>query len=145
MCGKIEEPLVRAIIEGVELAVCSKCSKFGKALGPIRRIVKKEVQRHVEPKEEKIQLIAENYSELIKKKRESMGLSQKDFAIKLSEKESTIHHMENHTLEPNLALAKKLEKFLGIKLIEENKEEFDAPKQKKDMGFTLGDFIKVRK
>ena len=83
--------------------------------------------------------------ELIKKKRESMGLSQKDFAIKLSEKESTIHHMENHTLEPNLALAKKLEKFLGIKLIEESKEEFDAPKQKKDMGFTLGDFIKVRK
>ena len=152
LCGKTEENLNKALIEGVELDVCPACSKFGKIIAPVRRYSPKEqhkmvqrAQQNAVRKEEKIELLVENYAEIIKKRRESMGLSQKDFALKLNEKESTIHHVETGTFEPPLGMAKKLEKFLGIKLVEEHEEKHDKIKKSRDAGFTLGDFIKVKK
>ena len=107
-------------------------------------IVKERRQKKAESQEEKIELIVENYADIIKKKRESMRLSQKDFASKLNEKESTVHHIETGRLEPSLALAKKLEKMLGIKIIEEYDENLELPKRRKDEGFTFGDFINIK-
>ena len=148
LCGKADERLNRAIIESVELNVCNDCSKFGKVIGQVRVASKKEISKKtksIEEQEEKIELIVENYSEIIRKKRESMNLSQKDFASKLNEKESTIHKIETGTFEPSLELAKKLEKFLGIRLIEEHQEKHENFKMSKEEGFTLGDFIKIKK
>ena len=144
LCGKTEEKLFRALIEDVELNVCQDCSKFGKILGPIRREVQKQIKK-IEPQEEKIELLVENYADLIRKKRESMGLTQKDFANKLNEKESTIHKLETGAFEPSLALAKKLEKLLGVKLVEEYTEKSEGIKRKKGESFTLGDFIKLKR
>ena len=151
LCGKVEDNLVKASIEGVELDVCQNCGKFGKVIVPIHRPSPKEQHRQfqkqtkVNEKEEKTELLVENYAELIKKKRESMRLSQKDFASKANEKESTIHHIETGKLEPNLALARKLGRLLGIKIIEEYSETNEPVKTKKSNGFTLGDFIRVKK
>ena len=144
LCGRVEENLKRAIIEEVELNVCNACSKFGKIVGPARTSYNREQPKKIEPKEEKMELLAENYAEIIKKKRESMGLTQKDFANRISEKESTIHKIETESLEPNMGLAKKLEKALGIKITEERLEEYASLKRKKEIGFTLGDFIKIK-
>jgi putative transcription factor len=88
--------------------------------------------------------LVEDHASIIKKGRESMGLSQKDFAGRISEKESTIHKIETGALEPSFQLAKKLEKILGAKLIEEFRESRNSFKRKKEEGFTLGDFIKVK-
>ena len=152
LCGKVEENLNRAIIEGVELEVCTACSKFGKVIETVKRPSAKEQHRKfvenesaINPKEEKIELIVEDYPELIRKKREYMGLSQKDFAMKVNEKESTVHHIETGKLEPSLEMARKLEKALGIKLVEEHEEKHEKTKARKiDECFTLGDFIKVK-
>ena len=151
LCGKSIENLNKAIIEGVELEVCQDCSKFGKVVSPVKRLSPKEQHKQIlqrekiEQKEEKIELLVEEYAEIIKKKRESMGLSQKDFANKLNEKESVIHKIETGTFEPPLYLARKLEKLLGIKLIEEHEERHEHLKANKEEGFTLGDFINVKK
>ena len=152
LCGKTEENLAKTLIEGVELEVCPACSKFGKVIIPIKRYSPKEqhmmvqrVQQNTVQKEENIELLVEDYAEIIKKRRESMGLTQKDFASRINEKESTIHHIETGALEPSMSLAKKLEKSLGIKLIEEHQEKHESFKNKKDESFTLGDFIKVKK
>ena len=145
LCGKVEQVLSRALIESVELNVCSGCAKFGKVIGPLRNPV---IKNHPNPvqKEEKIELLVEDYHDLVKKKRESMGLSQKDFALKVNEKDSTIHKIETGILEPPIALAKKLERFLGIKLLEEHQETHASIiKKKSEEGFTLGDFIKIKK
>ena len=147
----MDENLLRVLIEGVELNVCGECSRFGKILAPVHRPGPKEQHKHFQrnmqakEKEEKIEMIVENYAEIIKKKREATGLSQKDFANKISEKESTLHHIETGTLEPSLSLAKKLEKILAIKLIESHEEHHELIKKSKEEGFTLGDFIRVRK
>lgn len=149
LCGKTETTLNRAVIEGVELNVCSGCGKFGKILAPVKRYGPKEQHRMAQnaaPKEEKIELLAENYPEIIKKKRESMGLSQKDFALRISEKESTVHNIETGHFTPPIAMARKLEKILGVKLVEEHEERHETQgKSKRDESFTLGDFIKVKK
>lgn len=148
LCGKVDERLSRTLIEGVELHVCSACSKFGKVLAPVKRYTPKEhhkMMQKMEEKEEKVDLLAEGYADIIKKRRESMGLTQKDFANKINEKESTIHKIEIGALEPSLYLAKKLEKALGVKLIEEYEEMHETLKSKKGEGFTLGDFIRIKK
>ncbi len=147
LCGKIDERLFRALIEEVELNVCSDCSKFGKIvahakISAVKSASKKPVKK-VEDKIEKIDVIVENYAQIIKKKRESIGLSQKDFANKINEKESIIHKIETGTLRPSLSLAKKLEKLLELKLVEEHAETFKT-KKRKDEGFTLGDFINIK-
>ena len=150
LCGKVEENIVRALIEGVELEVCPVCSKFGKIIAPVKRYSAKEQhkmfekQSIVQEKEEKVELLVEGYDDIIKKRREIMGLSQKDFANKINEKESIIHKIETGVFIPQLALAKKLEKALGIKLIEEYEEKHEAYKKRKEDGFTLGDFIKIK-
>ena len=151
LCGKSVEGLDRAIIEGVELEVCADCTKFGKVIAPVRRSGAKEQIKQLirketpQQKEEKIELLVEGYSDLIKKKRESMGLTQKDFANRISEKESTVHKIETGSFDPQLHLAKKLERFLGIKLIEEHEEKHETIKRRREEGFTLGDFIRAKK
>ncbi len=148
LCGKVDENLSRALIEDVELNICSDCSKFGKVIGPIKKLVSKIILKTpvvIEEKEEKIKLLVEDYANIIKKKRESMSISQKDFARKINEKESLVHKIETGIFEPSLALARKLEKALGIKIIEEYEEKHETLKTKKTEGFTLGDFINVKK
>ncbi len=150
LCGKNENSLAKALIEGVELDVCEACSKFGKVIQPIKRPSPKEqhqkIMQRAEPKEEKTELLIDNYADLIKKRRETMGLSQKDFAMRISEKESLVHHMETGHFTPSIPMARKLEKILGVKLVEEYEEKHEASgKNKKEGGFTLGDFIKVKK
>ena len=149
LCGKATESLAKTIIEGVQLDVCSDCAKFGKVIATIKRPDAKEQHKQYikqqQAKEEEIELLVENYADIIKKRRESMGLTQKDFANKINEKASAIHKIETGALEPPLYLAKKLEKALGIKLIERHEEKFESSRKNKVEGFTLGDFIKIKK
>ncbi|MBI3026854.1 TIGR00270 family protein [Candidatus Woesearchaeota archaeon] len=144
LCGKVGDRLNKALIEEVELQVCLECSKFGRVIGPVKTEIPKAKVRQVENKVENFELVIENFADVIKRKREAMGLTQKDFAAAIREKESTIHKLEIGTLEPSLSLAKKLEKALGVKLIEEHQEKRDIFKGKKLEGFTLGDFIKLK-
>ncbi len=149
LCGKVGDMLNRTLIEGVELSVCSECIKFGKVIAPVKRYSPKEQHKMVQkaaPKEEKIELLAENYPETIKKRREFMGISQKDFALRINEKESAVHHIETGHLTPTIAIARKLEKVLGIKLVEVYEESRETQgKNRNEEGFTLGDFIKIKK
>ncbi|MBI2101958.1 TIGR00270 family protein [Candidatus Woesearchaeota archaeon] len=148
LCGKRVEILAKAVIEGVQLDVCSDCARFGKVVQQPKRLDAKSQIRQMQKspqKEEKMELLVENYAEIIRKRRESMGLTQKDFAGKISEKEATVHKIETGALAPPLSLAKKLERFLGVRLVEEYEESHETPKGREINGFTLGDFINVRK
>jgi len=142
MCGSSGK-LFRAKVEGAELTVCQKCSKFGNILGVVKDLEEKEVIRlRKEPESENIEIIVQDYAEKIRKKRESLGLTQKDFAKKINEKESLIQKIESGNFKLSIALAKKIEKFLKLRLIEEYEEKHETQKHTKSEGLTIGDFIK---
>jgi putative transcription factor len=152
MCGK-DTLLFKTDIEGSIMKVCKACSKYGKVISMVREDVperKKTATERIliEPKKkgEMVQTIVEDYGERVKKKREHLGLKQEELAKSIAEKESVIHHIESGKHEPNIDLARKLEHFLKITLVEEYQEPLPAQSgQKKSGELTIGDLIRVRK
>lgn len=147
MCGKENSSIV-AMIEGTELNVCLNCAKFGKPLRKIKiseQIKEVKLQKKHEEKEEIIETIVEGYGKLIKEAREKLGLKQEDFAKKINEKVSVIHSLESEHHEPNIDLARKLEKFLKIRLVEEEKIENPEFGKTSSSQLTIGDLIKIKK
>ena len=53
--------------------------------------------------------------------------------------------METGEFTPTIEIAKKLERFLNIKLIEEYKEEKIAQEKTSSKALTVGDLIKIKK
>lgn len=147
MCGK--QAKFKALVEGSELFVCEQCAKFGKIMGEIRISQvdpkKQKTQAAVAEEKELMEILVQDYPELIKSKREELGLKQEDFAKKINEKASLIHKIESGHFEPNVELARKLEKFLKINLVEEHEEIHKKEAKKAAEGFTLGDFVKIKK
>lgn len=142
MCGK-EEDLVRAFIEGSELDVCRGCAQYGKIIRAnyTQQSSKKVLPQQAQPKEELVELIVDEYAEKIKHAREKLGLQQKELAVKLAERESLIQKMESSQMKPSLELARKLEKFLHITLVKEEKIEAVVPVHSKSSTLTLGDML----
>lgn len=143
ICGRHFENIEKAIVEGVMIDVCHDCSKFGKVI-PIRKPL-------IEPKriipvqtKEVMEDIVNNYHQIIKKAREKKGLKQEELARNIAEKESVIHKVETGSLKPSFILAKKLEQFLGVKLIEIQEEKKEVNLNLKNNGLTIGDLLKLK-
>lgn len=147
MCGS-ENTLFKTLVEGIELNVCEKCAKHGKILQrvktkeEVKKIEKKKVQL---PEKEMVMCIVDDYSKLIKDNREKRGLKQEVFAKLINEKQNLIHNIEIGKIEPSVVLARKLEKFFKVKLIEEKEIVHETIKSEKTSDFTIGDFIKIKK
>src|SRR3989344_1872082 len=138
ICGK-DRPLVRAIIENASLDVCSECGDYGDVIKE-----KRFVDLDRKPRFEVMELIVPDYSERIRNKRISLGLTQKEIGLKLNEKESIIHSIENGRLEPDLNLARKLERCLGLKLVVVHENDSSNRVNIKDKNLTIGDLIKLK-
>jgi putative transcription factor len=143
LCGKTGAT-VRAMVEKVQMEVCHACSRFGRVLE--RRDVDALLHRkrlQAQPKREEPQIaVVPDYAERIRKRREQLGIKQIDLARMVAEKESMVQKMEAGQFEPNIELARKLERKLGISLVQEEKGDVKLPMHEKAEGFTLGHFLK---
>jgi putative transcription factor len=151
MCGK-ESDLMKAKIEGTVLEVCEQCRRFGEMIErpaqPVERPVVPKPTYVPTRRREIVQMVTEDYAKKIRQSREKTGLNQEQFAGRLNEKESVIQKMEAGQFTPSINLARKLERLLKIRLIEEYSEEGEVPIQTektKDESFTLGDFVKDKR
>jgi putative transcription factor len=150
LCGS-EEEVFKCIVEGTEMMVCEKCSSFGKVVGRIQvenkaaKSKKQEKQqdrpRAVLPDREIIQVIVADYGKIIKNAREKKSLKQDELAKMLSIKQSMLHQIESGRFEPNIELARKFEKLLKLKLVEQHEEMRQNIKAKEGEDLTLGDVI----
>lgn len=144
LCGQNPAVLVSEI-EGTMMNVCKNCSKFGitKNKKNVNLIVK-EKQKSNEPN----YVFVEDYGLKLKKEREKLGLKQEEMAKRLNIRSSLLHQIESQHLKPSIDLARKLEKELRIKILEEIKDDLNNDLDKKisfkqkDRGLTLGDFIR---
>ena len=144
LCGS-EGRLFKTLIENSELNACKECSKYGKVVAVVKteteKKPRKEYRVNTFPNKELIQIIVPDYAERIKRKREKLRLKQKEFAKKINEKESLIHKIETGQFEPNIMLARKIEKFLKISLVEQYEEEHKKTEKTKSDTFTIGDLL----
>ncbi|MDK2849474.1 MAG: putative transcription factor [Candidatus Woesearchaeota archaeon] len=151
LCGKETNEIYKAEIEGSVFNVCRDCASLGRVLSKVSTNTKKNIIRKTKKpvvEKEIVEVIVPNYAKLIKTAREKLGLKQEELAKKLAVKDSLIHAIESGRHEPSIELAKKLEHFLGIHLVEEQVFE-TVPKKmgskKENDEVTLGDIIKIRK
>ena len=152
MCGKEKENLYKAEIEGTKLNVCGECAKYGNIISAPKRqepkIKKQVIIRKSEPEipeKRLIYMVSPDFASKVRNKREKLGLKQKEFAKKISEKESVVHKLETGEFTPSLKLARKLEIILEIQLIESYEEEEKQEIKKEAKDFTIGDMLTIKK
>jgi len=147
ICGKREASAV-ALVEGAKLNVCHFCSKHGKIIHRLTADDKEapEYETKRAPMQETEEIV-ENYSEIVRKKRQELGLPREVLAERISEKESYIEKIEKGKLMPTMSVAKKLEKELGIKLIEKVQPSIAGSVEKSGSfkGQTLADLLEDQK
>ncbi|HUW86425.1 MAG TPA: multiprotein bridging factor aMBF1 [Methanoregula sp.] len=163
MCGETIRGTPKLVrIEGAELQVCTKCEKFGTEVQQPRR---KDLIRPVSsaaprsgaspgavpPVRRKRDLfdymegdIVDDYAARIRKARMDKGLSSKDLAMQIKEREHLIKKIENSELIPEEDVRKKLEKILEIRLIDAPETESEKKVQSK-LTPTLGDLTIIKK
>ena len=147
MCGKAEAA-VRALIEGSTMAVCESCGRYGKILTTLQT---QQPGRKTAPAAaasvpaEESEFVVANIGQLLKQKREALGLTQDEFARKIAVKESVLHKMEVGGAAPSIREAMKIGRLLGLRLVEHiSTIESGIPAAKSDQ-LTLGDLIKIKK
>ena len=143
ICGS-EAQLYIVEVEGSKLRVCKSCAKFGKLIAPLKSTSKPPVKKKIEVTKP-IEIIVADYSKRIKRAREALNLKQEDFAKKINEKLSLIHKIETGAITPHIKLAKKIEQFLKIRLVEVYEESYIPKKSKKELKLTVGDLVKIKK
>jgi uncharacterized protein (TIGR00270 family) len=149
MCGK-KGDLFKTEIEGIILNVCVSCSKHGKVLKkPVvfQKTNFKKSGKELEKSLEKEEFLVFDFGKKIRKKREDLQKTQKEFADLLNEKESIVQKMENGSFEPPLPTARRFEKILKIKLVDSDfisASKVDRVKSSSE-AFTIGDVISKKK
>lgn len=138
LCGK--PATKKALVEGVNLHVCNACVKLGQEVKAPQMPAKKAVA--AEPLI--VQAVVPNPGDLIKQAREKLGLTQKDFALKVNEHQSVIHKLETGHLDLTIDLARKLEKALRITLIEEREDVAVSIPKTSTGPVTIGDLLRVK-
>ncbi len=112
------------------------------------RIVTRQQPSKIQVRPERFEIV-ENYAEIVKKARESMGLTRELLARLVGVKESIIRRIEEGQLMPDVELARKLEKILRVKLLvpaQESAPELPVkPPHSPPEELTLGDIVEIRR
>ena len=160
MCGKDITFCKKVVIEGVLLEVCTECAKFGTEAdkrqttetGP-KPIVKQRLERREKrftPKDVYSEAVSEelveDFAARVRNARSKKGMTQKELAMKLNEKQTIISKIESGSMRPDEKLIRKLQKELGIVLKEKVQGEVTARSTGTTTGtLTLADLITVKK
>ena len=157
LCGKNVHRTREMSVEGTMLMVCNDCSKFGVEPGasakkkkgqPIPATIRERLEARQKRMTERdiyagdVLDLAADYSGLIRNARKKRGMSQEDLGRAVAEKVSVIKKIENGQMRPNEGLVKKLERALGIDLMEKAGDIPVEHKTTKAKALTLGDLIK---
>ncbi|MCX8204238.1 MAG: multiprotein bridging factor aMBF1 [Candidatus Nezhaarchaeota archaeon] len=149
ICGRnIQGPPKRVIIDVAVFLACNACARYGVPASKPRptlslKTTKPAASRTSEGSEQRFEVVP-NFSALIKRAREELGLTQDVLAKLVGEKLSVIRRIEAGRLRPSIELAKKLERGLKIKLTEELKVSEPDQFSKSKIGLTLGDLVVVK-
>ena len=155
LCGR-DGDCRPAAVEGVRMMLCPDCLRqhgtgiketFESSdvvqkpvLGRIKKPRVKDVYKDMDKE------LVSGWNDLIKSARKKKGLSREELGFRIGERTVTIGKIENGDLRPSDKVVKKLEKELGITLVEEVKSVSSVSAGfQSGRGLTLGDFIREEK
>jgi putative transcription factor len=120
LCGRQATEKKMVIVDGTVFNVCTACSKHGKPYVPAQVQTRKKKPAAIK-QQKKIGLadetiLAPDFAGLIREARMRMGLTHEQLGMKMNEKAQLLKKFETGALKPDELLAKKLERYLGIKL-----------------------------
>jgi putative transcription factor len=120
LCGRQSPEKLKVIVDGTVFNVCAACSKHGKPYVAPQFAAKKK--RAVQARQgSRISMsdqtmLTPEFAGLIREARMKMGLTHEQMAMKMNEKVQQLRKFETGALKPDELMAKKLERFLGVKL-----------------------------
>ncbi len=122
MCGKETAKVSRTKIEGSVIEACSKCASYGEVLPEPKQA--RPIPSFNAPTETLAfeDAVVPDFSKRVKDARERRKLDFKTLAAKMRVKEQLLHRVEQGRLVPDFEFARKIERALGIKLIEKVEE-----------------------
>lgn len=154
VCGReIPGKPIHAIIEGAKLLVCPACAKYSSGTWKERKratLTAKTIKPTVRARRRRTNLaeeeleVVDGYGEIVRRARERRGWSQEDLGRVVGEKASVIRRIEREAMAPSIALARKLEHALGVKLLAPPSEPTIPLAPAKTPTLTLGDLVKIR-
>jgi len=151
LCGMESSGCRPALVDGVRMMLCPGCMKHGKGVKDVAPVnVQKSILGRIKrPRERDVYVemdteLVSGWNDLIKSARKEKGLSREKLGFNIGERTITISKIENGDLRPSDEVVGKLEKELGITLVEKAKEVPNIPSgSRSGSGLTLGDFLKT--
>ena len=150
LCGRENRGCRAALVDGVKMMLCPDCLRhhgggIQESVLPSTNVERAVFQRTKKSTPKDIyknmeKELVPNWSDVIKGARKKKGLTIEELGFKIEERTVTISKIENGDLRPSDQIVKKLEKELGISLLETVKEVATVHHSSK--GLTLGDFIR---
>jgi putative transcription factor len=147
LCGSESKGCRVGLIDGVKMSLCPECLKHGQSVSEVsskapapRGIPQRKAAFTKDVYKDMDKELISNWAEVIKQARKKKGLTREDLGFKIGERTVTISKIENSDLRPSDKMIVKLEKELGITLLEPVKEV--STTRHSSTGLTLGDFIR---
>lgn len=138
ICGSVSS--MRAVVEGAEVNVCNRCSRYGKLVSQ-QYGYGQASQRPALPEVE----LVNGFGKIITIAREKQGFSRSDLAKKLNMREADLLHFEEGKFKPTEHEAKKLESTLKIRILTSSPVPENTPvKRPISKLITLGDVVVIK-
>lgn len=138
------------MIAGAILSVCSACAKYGVPVkSSVKHVKSTVVKRRQVFRKPRLGFgdefeVVEDYFRRIRDAREALGWTKEILAERVKEKVSVIRRIEAGEMVPTIALARKLEHVLKIKLLERVPEYSPPSIEGRFSELTLGDVAEIR-
>jgi putative transcription factor len=155
ICGKKEASFIIQV-EGARMAACKGCAYHGKILLALEeegdkkgssgaKGVHQELRAHAPRTPRGEEDLVEGYGMRIKTAREKKGLKIEEFAKQISERANYLVMIEREGTRPSIEIARKIEKALGIRLVEKEEESIGASIARKGTGdMSLLDMLEMQ-
>ncbi|VVC02331.1 Uncharacterised protein [uncultured archaeon] len=141
VCGE-GEAMYLAMIEGAKLNVCAACAGSGRIVKPL--FAPQPSAAAAGRLKEEMEVV-EGYGSLIAGARKKLGLPIEVLAERINEKLSFLERVEHEKTLPDEKVVHKLEKELGIKLLQPASESAAPSTSRSGAGMTLGDILEIQK
>lgn len=147
ICGK--EAVGEGFVEGAKVPLCNLCLDFASKFDVYDEYKPPVAEKKFAPKPQVVERFVDDWTQKIKSAREKKGWDRSELGKRLFISETDIKAFEDGRRKPEPSQREKIERELGVSLIEsevlESVEKKKSLPPKSGQALTLGDLVKIKK